>query len=182
MFLSNERKARPLMRQECEMTNHLSSAVVLGASMAGLLAARALSHCFDRVIIVERDTLPAEAVVRKGVPQGAHAHALLASGYRILDAYFPGMMDELEAAGAPRGDMAGDFLWFQYGHWKLRHNSGLRGMVVSRPCLEAAVRRRVTALGNVTLLHAEAIGPIFDASAGRVTGLTIRRRGDDART
>src|SRR5580765_1559936 len=134
------------------MSNRHGSAVVVGASIGGLLAARALSAHFDQITIVERDRLPEEPVVRKGVPQSAHAHGLLASGYRVMDGYFPGMMDELEALGAPRGDVVGDFLWFQCGRWKLRHHSGLRCITVSRPCLEAAVRRRVQALRNVTVL------------------------------
>ncbi len=159
------------------MARQDSSAVVLGASMAGLLAARALSSHFARVTIVERDLLPDRPDIRKGVPQGAHAHGLLAGGARVLDAYFPGLMDELEGIGAMRGDIVGDFLWFQYGRWKLRHQSGLGGIVVSRPCLEAAVRRRVRALPNVTLLDGTAaVKPVFDANAGRVTGLTIKAR------
>src|SRR5215204_4133155 len=93
-------------------------AVVIGASMAGLLAARAASGHFERVTLVERDALPAGAANRKGVPQGEHAHGLLASGYRILDEWFPGLMDELEAQGASRVDVVGDFLWFHYGGWK----------------------------------------------------------------
>src|SRR5262249_47392884 len=128
------------------------SAAIIGASMGGLLAARAASVHFDRVTIVERDVLPDGAELRKGVPQAAHAHGLLASGYRVMESYFPGMMDELEALGAPRGDVVGDFLWFQYGHWKLRHDAGLRGITVSRPCLEAAIRDRVRQLPNVTFL------------------------------
>lgn len=127
-----------------------SSAVVLGASISGLLAARALSGYFEHITVVERDALRDGEEVRKGVPQSPHAHGLLASGYRVMDKYFPGMMDELEALGAPRGDVTGDFLWFQYGRWKLRHNSGLRGIAVSRPCLKAAIRHRVKALSNVT--------------------------------
>jgi len=123
-----------------------SSAIVLGASMAGLLAAR----------------------TRKGVPQGAHAHGLLASGYRVLDAYFPGLMDDLQAAGAPFGDVTGNFLWFQFGRWKLRRDCGLRGVTVSRPCLETAVRERVRALPNVTVLEGTACTtPEYDARAGR---------------
>jgi len=145
--------------------------------MGGLLAARALSGHFERITVVERDLLPSGETVRKGVPQSAHAHGLLASGYRVMDDYFPGMMDELEAAGAPRGDVVGDFLWFQYGRWKLRHRSGLRGITVSRPCLEAAVRRRVKAIPNVTFLEgADGVRPTFDAAAGRVTGLVVRSR------
>ncbi len=92
-----------------------SSAVVGGASISGLLATRALSDYFEHVTVVERDVLEDGDESRKGVPQAAHAHGVLASGYRVMDAYFPGMMDELEALGAPRGDVVGDFLWFQYG-------------------------------------------------------------------
>ncbi len=154
-----------------------SSAVVLGASMSGLLAARVLSRHFARITVVERDVLPLGEEVRKGVPQAAHAHGLLASGYRVMDEYFPGLMDELEARGAPRGDVVGDFLWFQYGRWKLRHPSGLRGITVSRPCLEAAIRRRVQLLENVVFLEgSEGVRPTFDSAAGRVTGLVVRRR------
>jgi len=158
-------------------TRH-SSAVVVGASMSGLLAVRALSDRFERVTVVERDVLKEGDDARKGVPQSAHAHGLLASGYRVMDRYFPGMMDELEALGAPRGDVVGDFLWFQYGRWKLRHDSGLRGITVSRPCLEAAVRRRVKATPNVTFLEgAEGVSPRLDAATGHVTALSVQRRG-----
>jgi 2-polyprenyl-6-methoxyphenol hydroxylase-like FAD-dependent oxidoreductase len=162
------------------MAQVCSSAVVLGASITGLLTARALSAYVDRVTVVERDVVPDGPALRKGVPQAAHAHGLLASGYRVIDDFFPGIMDELEACGAPRGDVVGDFLWFQYGHWKLRHDSGLRGITVSRPCLEAAVRRRVRAIPNVTFCEGtDAVKPVFDAAAGRVTGLIVKRRGAD---
>jgi glycine/D-amino acid oxidase-like deaminating enzyme len=122
------------------MTNSSNHAIVLGGSMAGLAAARALANHFDRVTLVERDDLPPGTAIRKGVPQSRHAHGLLPSGYRILSDYFPGMMDELVAAGAMAGDLTGDFLWYQYGGWKLRADCGLGAIVVSRPCLERAVR------------------------------------------
>jgi monoamine oxidase len=91
------------------MRAYSQSAIVLGASMSGLLAAKALSNHFQRVTVVERDLLPDRATVRRGVPQSAHAHGLLASGYRVVDDYFPGIMDELEAFGAPRCDVVGGF-------------------------------------------------------------------------
>src|ERR1043166_1416525 len=47
-------------------TNH---AVVIGGSMAGLLAARSLCDHFERVTIVERDRFSQGPVPRKGVPQ-----------------------------------------------------------------------------------------------------------------
>lgn len=159
------------------MPDRHASAVVLGASMSGMLAVRALSTHFERITVVERDVLPEGEEVRKGVPQSAHAHGLLASGYRVMDEYFPGMMDELEALGAPRGDVVGDFLWFQYGRWKLRHDSGLRGITVSRPCLEAAIRRRVKSLRHVTFLEgADGVRPKCDRGTGRVTGFVVRPR------
>jgi 2-polyprenyl-6-methoxyphenol hydroxylase-like FAD-dependent oxidoreductase len=145
--------------------------------MSGLLAARGLSGHFERITVVEQDVLPVGAELRKGVPQSAHAHGLLASGYRVMDEFFPGMMDEFESLGAPVGDIVGDFLWFQYGRWKLRFDSGLRGITVSRPCLEAAIRRRVKALRNVIFLEgADGERPMFDAATGRVTGLIVRPR------
>jgi flavin-dependent dehydrogenase len=49
-------------------------AVVLGASMSGLLAARVLADHFQTVTVVDRDELPDEPVNRRGVPQGRHVH------------------------------------------------------------------------------------------------------------
>lgn len=152
-----------------------SSAVVLGASMSGLLAARALTNHFDHVTIVERDVLPTAPQLRKGVPQAAHAHGLLTSGFRVIDRYFPGLIEHLSALGAPLGDVVGDFLWFQYGHWKLRHHAGLRGIVVSRPLLETVIRERVGALASVSVLDGTSVvRPAFDPTSGRVTGVVVR--------
>ena len=106
------------------MNNIHTSALVIGASMGGLLAARALSRHFANVTIIERDSLPSGEDLRKGVPQSGHAHGLLAGGYKVMDEYFPDLFDQLAKRGAPRGDVVGDFLWFQNGRWKLRHNAG----------------------------------------------------------
>jgi 2-polyprenyl-6-methoxyphenol hydroxylase-like FAD-dependent oxidoreductase len=145
--------------------------------MAGLGVARALANHFERVTVVERDELPTVTQHRKGVPQGQHAHGLLPSGYRILSDYFPGMMDALAADGAQPGDLTGDFLWFQYGAWKLRADCGLTAILVSRPHLERAVRERVAALPRLTLLqNHQAEEPVFDAAARRVTGVRLRNR------
>ena len=55
-------------------------AVVLGASMGGLLAARVLSDFYRTVTVVERDVLPTGTAQRRGVPQGQHVHALWPRG------------------------------------------------------------------------------------------------------
>jgi 2-polyprenyl-6-methoxyphenol hydroxylase-like FAD-dependent oxidoreductase len=74
-------------------------AVVLGAGMAGLVAAGVLSEFYDTVTVVERDTLPDRPAHRRGIPQGRHVHVLLSRGIRILGELFPGLHDELAAAG-----------------------------------------------------------------------------------
>jgi 2-polyprenyl-6-methoxyphenol hydroxylase-like FAD-dependent oxidoreductase len=86
-----------------------SNAVVLGASMGGLLAARVLSDFYDRVTVVERDILPTDPVNRRGVPQGRMIHAIQSRGTEILDDLFPGFLDELTAMGVGRwtdGDLS----------------------------------------------------------------------------
>jgi pimeloyl-ACP methyl ester carboxylesterase len=65
-------------------------AIVVGAGMGGLLAARALADHFDEVTVLERDALPDSPDPRKGVPQGRHTHGLLARGREVLEQSFPG--------------------------------------------------------------------------------------------
>ncbi len=152
-------------------------AIVMGASMAGLTTARALSNHFERVTIVDRDVLPDGPAARKGVPQGNHAHGLLASGYRVLDAYYPGLFDEIESNGGVRGDITRDFLWYQYGAWKLRTESGLGGMVMSRVLLESAVRDRIRSNPKIDLLEGtDCDEPEF--RDGRVVGVRVTAKGE----
>lgn len=127
-------------------------AVVLGASMAGLLAARALTESFDRVTVVERDVLPTEAEQRRGVPQGRHVHVLLARGGRALDGLLPGLTEEVIAAGASVGDLLGNVRWFLSGHRISRTSIGQSVLFAGRPLLEGHVRARVRALPGVTFV------------------------------
>jgi hypothetical protein len=118
-------------------------AVVIGASVAGLLAGRVLADHFERVTIVERDGLPAGPDVRKSVPQGRHIHVLLARGSRLLERFFPGLSDELTADGATPLDWAADVRWYNFGGWKPSFPSGLISSVGSRALIEWGIRRRV---------------------------------------
>jgi 2-polyprenyl-6-methoxyphenol hydroxylase-like FAD-dependent oxidoreductase len=109
-------------------------AVVLGASMGGLLAARVLADAYQRVTIVDRDLLPERAADRQGVPQGRHAHVLLASGAQILQELLPGLLADLVAAGVPMITPPRE-LWFSVGgHLLCRDGEGLDpGYLASRP-------------------------------------------------
>ena len=67
--------------------------------MGDLLAARVLADFYDRVTLVERDTLPADPDNRRGVPQGRLIHAIQARGTSILDELFPGFVARLSGLG-----------------------------------------------------------------------------------
>ena len=99
------------------MVHRGGGAIVIGASMGGLLAARALAEHYDRVTIIERDELPESPEPPKGVPPGRHPHALHARGREGLEQLFPGLTDELVAEGALRADGAADFIWFNRGFY-----------------------------------------------------------------
>src|ERR1700743_2840258 len=76
-------------------------AVVIGASIAGLCAARVLSDFYDQVTVFERDELPSTPVNRTAVPQGRHVHLLMARGAMEFEGLFPGLLDGMVAAGVP---------------------------------------------------------------------------------
>jgi 2-polyprenyl-6-methoxyphenol hydroxylase-like FAD-dependent oxidoreductase len=147
-------------------------AVVIGAGIAGLSAARVLADRFDQVTVVDRDLLPDTAVPRRGASQSAHAHVLLVAGERALEELFPGLRDELVRAGATQFDPGLDLRMYRYGRrWDTRP-SELRLLSQTRPLLELTVRRRVAALPNVTVRGETAVSGLEGAD-GRVTGVRL---------
>ena len=156
-------------------------AVVLGASMGGMLAARVLADFYQTVTVVERDVLPDDPTNRRGVPQGRHVHALLRRGGQIIDELFPGILNELVAAGAPvldDGDLSK--IWMSVGGHQLirvgtaRDQQAMTMYVPSRPFLECHVRRRLRAVPNVTILSGlDAAEMTSSADRNRVTGVRV---------
>lgn len=164
-------------------------AIVLGASMGGLLAARVLAESYRTVTVVERDVLSTGPLPRRGVPQGRLIHALLARGAQILDELFPGLLDELVANGATRWD--GDYakLCFSVGgHQFLRSGrtpdpQSMPFYFQSRPFLEWHVLRRMRDASNVTILeHHDVAGLASTADRSRVTGVEVVNRNNQHRT
>jgi 2-polyprenyl-6-methoxyphenol hydroxylase-like FAD-dependent oxidoreductase len=153
------------------MTGH---AVVLGASMGGLLAARALSETFERVTLIERDELPAEPENRRGVPQGRHVHVLLPRGSQVLGSFFPGLADELAARDVPLTQLARQIRFVVSGHQLARGHPGPTMLQPTRAVLEHAVRRRVAALPGVSFIQEADVAGLVTAN-GRVTGVRIVR-------
>jgi 2-polyprenyl-6-methoxyphenol hydroxylase-like FAD-dependent oxidoreductase len=165
------------------VTKRGGRAVVCGASMAGLLAARVVSEFYESVTLVERDVLPTDSAQRRGVPQARHLHALLSRGSQALGDLLPGVLDELAAAGAnviDDGDLSA--LCFRIGEHELNRSgkfadpASLVVHIASRPMLESHVRRRVRAIENVTILDGhDVVGPIA-AQPDRVTGARVVNR------
>jgi 2-polyprenyl-6-methoxyphenol hydroxylase-like FAD-dependent oxidoreductase len=151
-------------------------AVVLGGSMAGLLAARVLAEHYAEVVVVDRDTLSGVTGPRRGVPQARHAHSLHGRGQQIVEELFPGMRAELVAAGAPTGDL-GRMRWHFDGSLMQPADSGVISVTADRPLLEAHVRARVAKLPAVRFLEEHDIAGIATTPDGaRVTGAQVRRR------
>ncbi|MGH3635514.1 MAG: FAD-dependent oxidoreductase [Mycobacterium sp.] len=161
-------------------------AVVLGASMSGLLAARVLADFYGTVTMVERDVLPETAVNRRGASQGRHAHALLGRGSQILDDLFPGFLNELVAAGAPviDGSDLSEVLFCTGGHQLVRSgrfNDLPPAFAPSRALLECLVRRRVRAIGKITMLEGHDVVELTSTTTrDRVTGARVRAHDSDS--
>jgi 2-polyprenyl-6-methoxyphenol hydroxylase-like FAD-dependent oxidoreductase len=149
-------------------------AVVIGAGIGGVVAARVLADRFDEVTILERDGLPSEAIPRKGVPHGRHAHGLLARGREALEELFPGLTEELVAAGAVPGDILAESSWFNHGVYLASGPSGLEGILMSRPMLEAHVRRKLLRDVRVRALEGVRVnGLVADEGNHRVVGVRL---------
>jgi 2-polyprenyl-6-methoxyphenol hydroxylase-like FAD-dependent oxidoreductase len=162
-------------------------AVVCGAGMGGLLAARVLSEFYDTVTIVERDKLPDAAEQRRGIPQGRHFHVLWSRGAAELARLFPGIHDDLIAAGAAVCDdgdlsrvsirLAGHELSRQ---GKFSDPSAVKLHLLSRPLLEWHVRQRVSAIDNVEILDGHDFVDPIAPDPHQVTGANIVDRDSGA--
>lgn len=155
-------------------------AIVIGASMGGLLAARALADFYQEVTLLEQDTFPAPGLSRKGVPQDRHAHALLSKGREFLEHFFPGITQELEAETAVVGDIIELSRWFAEGGYLQKKQSGISAVLVSRPLLEAQVRQRLLSLPNVKVMeNCNVLGLVATDDHTTVTGVRVKQRGED---
>ncbi len=153
-------------------------AVVCGGSLAGLLSAGLLARHFERVTLVERDGLMESSQSRKGVPQGTQTHVLLKRGLDIAADIFPGLLEDLEAAGTQVMDMSADCAWHVAGVWRKRIPSGVTLYSQTRPLFEWRIRSLLAALPNVRILDRhEATGFLFNVDGTRLTGVKVRAPG-----
>lgn len=173
----------PVRRSGSGTTKDRGTAAVIGASIGGLLAAGALADHFERVIVLDRDNLPAGAQNRKGVPQGAHAHGLAPRGGMVMERMFPGLMAELAADGAPTVNSFDEFLRWEHDAYQapfdmLEEQGSDKDIpdpvLFTRALLDFHLRSRVAALPNVTVLSRRNVtGYTATPDNCRVTGVTL---------
>ena len=163
------------MSESPHRTARLSTrAVVVGGSLAGMLAAAAVRDFVDSVEIIEAHGLPEGPEARPGVPQAAHFHVLLSGGANAMEELLPGTLKELLSAGANRVPMTTNMLIYSPEGWYRRWqrdshylitasrdltDSVVRGQVLKDPRVGARPHTKVTAL----------LG-----SSDRVTGVRLR--------
>jgi 2-polyprenyl-6-methoxyphenol hydroxylase-like FAD-dependent oxidoreductase len=151
-------------------------AIVVGGSLTGLLVARVLGEYFSEVTIIERDLLKDDTMQRPGVPHSRHLHGLLPRGVQIIEAFFPGIREELQSYGAVPLDLAGDIAWLTPQGWGAKFLSGLEALSVTRDLLDWTIRRRVSRLPNVRFVDSTDVVGLLRGDDGRILGVRTRER------
>ncbi|MEU9404939.1 FAD-dependent monooxygenase [Streptomyces sp. NPDC048281] len=149
-------------------------AVVIGAGLAGMLAAAALSGHVDEVVVLDRDELPDGPEHRRGLPQGRHAHLLMSGGLAAMEDLLPGvsMRERLLSAGAHEISLGSGMLSLTSEGWmhRWRHDGPLV-ITCSRALLDWVVRTEVLAHSKTEIRTAQALS--LTGTAHRVTGVRI---------
>ena len=154
-----------------------NSAIVIGGSITGLVAARVLTDYFAQVAIIERDRLSEKSEFRQGVPQSLHVHALLTKGKEILEQLFPGLTAELIENGAIETDVIADWRYLFADGWAPSFRSGITIPTCSRNLLENALRQRLSKYRNLEFLEAhQAIGLLLGNDNKSITGVQVKNQ------
>ncbi|MFB6374316.1 MAG: FAD-dependent oxidoreductase, partial [Bradymonadaceae bacterium] len=152
-------------------------AVVVGGSIAGLLAARVLSDAFEQVTVVEKDTYPERPKPRRGVPQGAQIHALQEAGRATLEDLFPGFGEDLLSAGGLLLDATSDLKYYMAGGFLADGTERMPGYSATRPLIEHVIRRRIAERPDIRLRTGCRVTEyLTEGDAATVTGVSL---GDD---
>ncbi|AZM58314.1 MULTISPECIES: NAD(P)/FAD-dependent oxidoreductase [unclassified Streptomyces] len=149
-------------------------AVVIGGSIAGMLAAAALKGHVDSVEIIEAHELPEGPAPRTGVPQAVHIHFLQTGGAEAVEALLPGTIDLLLAAGAHRIPVTTSMVIHAPEGWYRRWKRTTHFVITaSRDLTDSVVRAQVLKDPRVGVrTHSRAVALL--GGRGRVTGVRVR--------
>ncbi|MER5778995.1 FAD-dependent monooxygenase [Streptomyces sp. NPDC002039] len=153
-------------------TGRRRRAVVLGASLTGMLAATALAPHVDEVIVIERDELPDGPGPRPGLPQAHHAHLLWSAGEQAIERLSPGMRQRLLDAGARYVHMPSGLVSLTPHGWVPRSGEPLQHQIVCSRDLLDATARRFLLQGITVRTRSYAVGLM--GTRTRITGVRVR--------
>lgn len=147
--------------------------IVIGAGMAGLACALALSEPGREVVVLDRDPAPGGNVEtafrdweRKGVTQLRHSHVFLGRLYCLIRDYYPDLLAELKASGAREWTFADGIPKTLRGEFAPMHgDQDLTILFSRRTTFEFLIRKFAERRAGVT----------FRTSAA-VKGITAERR------
>jgi 2-polyprenyl-6-methoxyphenol hydroxylase-like FAD-dependent oxidoreductase len=152
-------------------------AVVVGAGIAGLVAAAALSLAEPtlRIVLLDRDELPEGPANRRGVPQAHHAHLLMAGGLSAMESLFPvSVRDRLLDAGAHEIALGNGMLALTPDSGWLRRwrRDGPHMITCTRALLDWVIRQALLDSHRNVSIHQATVEGLL-GSAERVHGVRI---------
>ncbi|PEX81863.1 FAD-dependent oxidoreductase [Bacillus cereus] len=152
-----------------------NKAIVIGGSIAGKLAAKALSISFKEVIILEAGEKWDGKATRKRVPQSNHPHVLLKGGENAIEELFPTITNELIEAGSIINNFTRDLKWHQFGLWKQSFIGEVHMIQQSRPLLEWHIQKRIDQISNITITYETLVeGLLVDGKLNKVCGVKAK--------
>ncbi|MGW2440076.1 NAD(P)/FAD-dependent oxidoreductase [Streptomyces goshikiensis] len=151
--------------------------VVIGGSMAGMLAAAAVKDHADSVEIIEAHELPAGPEPRIGVPQAVHIHWLQTGGAEAVEALLPGSTGLLLAAGAHRIPVTTNMVIQSPEGWYRRWQRATHHVITaSRDLTDFVIREQVLKDPRVSVrTQTKAVGLLGDRHT--VTGVRVQDSG-----
>lgn len=152
-------------------------AVVIGASVAGLLAARVLADGFERVTVIDRDPLVDEPVARRGVPQSMQVHALMEAGRATIEDLLPGFGEDVLSDGGLLLDFGTDLRNFVDDDFLAFTRTRNPFYSATRPLFEQVLRRHVGDLDNVEVRGGYQFLEFLVEDASAVEGVRVRGHG-----
>ena len=150
------------------------TAIIVGASLAGLMAAKAISPYYSEVIILDKDKLEDKPIAHKGVSQGHHAHSILKAGEEALEELFPGVREELLNTGAHYVDFGNEIGWKHHGKWKASLSKPYYVLMQSRVFLEWSIRKRLLQSEGITLYQEAKVADVVFNELNEVSEVCIQ--------
>ncbi|ALV30735.1 FAD-dependent monooxygenase [Streptomyces sp. CdTB01] len=151
-----------------------SHAVVIGGSMAGMLAAAALADLVGSVELIDAHELPDGPEPRTGVPQAVHIHMLQTGGIEAIEELLPGSTDLLLAAGAHRIPVTTNMIVYSPEGWYRRWTRATHSLITaSRDLTDSIIRRQILKHPRISARpHTKAVGLL--GNSNHITGVRVR--------